>query len=276
MTAEPLGAQKACHAASFKQFSRQMAPFGECRFREVVMLKKMSLIGLIFVFATGVAADEDCVSCNTTPYPTAIDIPKDEFGRYMGMAGVRCNKDDFKVNFCGAFDNTQEISDVREWIGRCKHQDPYGRSTILELLDTMTCHSDMLWSIANNIDNPNPNLSHYEIPALSFLLYDSSDVGSIMDFNKSLVRHYYYMGEDSGLTELREFSRILNERDANNLTFLDNVLVRWNDNYTDSVGFRKPRDQMIKALCNVGATFSSAEYNTRFECEINPRIMGSQ
>lgn len=134
----------------------------------------------------------------------------------------------------------------------------------------------MLESVFYSIGIDNPELYHSEIPALSFLLYDSSDVGSIIDFNKSLVRYYYHMGEDTGLTELREFSRILNERDANNLTFLDNVLVRWNDDYTDSVGFRKPRDQMITALCNIGAVFSSDEYNTRFECEINPRIMGEQ
>ncbi len=243
------------------------------------LLKKIVVtlvIGLVALNPKSAWSDEDCVTCGIRPDPTESLIARDEFGRFMGMSGVKCDKEDFTVNFCGAFDNTQEIADVQEWIGRCKHLDAQGRTTLLELLDTMNCESDMIRSVANSVDGLDPETINTNIPAGSFLLYDSSDVFAIVRFYKSLVRHYYNMGKDSGLTELKEFARVLNEKDDNNFTFLDNVLVRWNDNYTDSVGFRNPRDQMIKALCNVGATFSSAENNTRFECEINPRIMGNQ
>lgn len=222
----------------------------------------------IFVFNPDhVWSDQVCKTCLTPIKPVMVSNEGDGTRR-IGLDGIKCYKSgrgySFDEGFCMAYFNVEGREDFERWINRCEHTDPQARSTIIEYMKTLKCDSEMIKSVA--VKYPGAGIKESLIPLNQFMIYQDQDVAKVADFFRILMKSYRDEGKGRGYPELKEFVAVLNELDPNGMTFLDNVLLRWDEHFSEAVIFTNQRNRMIRNLCRVGARFSPSTEIGELKC----------
>ena len=237
-----------------------------------------TIVFLGILYPHSVRSDQDCVTCGIQPDPTDSFRTENILGGHLpGLTGINCYESDngytFEEGFCMAYFNVEAREDFEAWIDKCKDTDPRGRSSIIEYMDTISCDSQLIKSFA--VKYPNAGITESLIPLNQFMVYQDTDVAKVVDFFRHLMKSYRDEGKGRGYPELKQFVAVLNKPDPNGMTFLDNVLLRWDDEFCEEVMFKNQRDRMIRNLCKVGARFSPSTNVDGITCVHGDEYIGS-
>lgn len=102
---------------------------------------------------------------------------------------------------------------------------------------------------------------------------DSDNVMRTTGLILSQIRHYRRLGKNNGYPELKEFAAAMNRLDENGHSFLDNVMMRFNDEFVENVGIGldNVRKSLIIVSCKIGGKFTNPEHTKRFNCKGDPK-----
>lgn len=201
-------------------------------------------------------SDEACDNCGIKG--DIKDFSESKRGPFPGLLQLKCYEQglpySFDEGFCMAYYVVEGQEDFEDWIQQCQHTDPQNRSTIIEYMDTIKCESELIRSVA--VKYPDAGIAESLIPLNQYMIYQDTDVAKVADFFRHLMKSFRDEGKGRGYPELKAFVGTLNKLDPNGMTFLDNVLLRYDDEFNEEVMFEHQRNRMIRNLCRVGARFS--------------------
>lgn len=226
----------------------------------------------LFLSFSAFAGNGDCVNC-----PVGKDQKNSDKESFFRMTKVACTQDgkpeSFDRLFCASISWFVDEHDFEARIKKCEMFDPKGRTTIGEYLRTLNCESRYIDELQHKLKRDGYDIKGRTVTGLSTLFLDSDNVmGTARTFHDT-VRTYRKMGKENGYKELKEFATVLNRKDDNGHTFLDNIMMRYNDPFVENVGLGidNVRAQLIKIACKIGGEFSNPEHTKRFNCVSDPK-----
>ena len=230
--------------------------------------KKIMSLGMGFLLSySALAGNGDCVDCSVGGDQTKIDT-----NSLFRMERVTCIENDdpgtYDRVFCASLAWFSGEEDFQGRIEKCKKLDPKGRTTIGEYLNSLNCESRYIEDLKNKLRRDGYNIQGRTVTGLSAVFLDSDDVMGASNLFHDTIRTYRKMGKENGYRELKEFATVLNRKDDNGHTFLDNIMMRYNEKFVENVGLgvENVRARIIRVACKIGGTFSKPEHTQRFNC----------
>lgn len=220
---------------------------------------------------------EDCVTCSvqkeiSMPIPGGPITP---LKITLSMVNCTAPTASFDRIACDAAQYSETDKDFQGWINKCKKYDPKKRSTILEYYKSISCDS-----VTFKTSDLGVNQFHkYVTPLASYSLWENSGFTDTIEYFEQLRKYYWIEDKKNGdknYTHLREFAKVLRKPDANGLSFLDHVVLHWDDEdcARAGLGARTARDRLIKKMCSIGVTFANPEYKKKYPCKSRPKYAG--
>lgn len=179
----------------------------------------------------------------------------------------------FDTDFCASLGWFNDEADFLSRIQKCENQDPLGRTTVLEYLKTLNCESTYLKNFKTIIEKDGGEVKGFTVNAPSKLILDTNNIIAVKDLLRDEMKKLYVQGKNTGFKELKEFVVVLNQLDDNGNTFLDNLVLHYNDDLAKEVfGVENIRSGMIRFFCGKGVVFADSKNRSVYNCEANPKF----
>lgn len=174
----------------------------------------------------------------------------------------------FDRNWCASLTSFADAEDFFTRLNKCEAIDPKKRTTSLEMLTSLQCDSFYLDKFKSSLKRQGYPIRGTTVSAPTVLILDSNNITGTTGFLINLIRDYRERGKGKGYPELKALAATLNRQDDNGYTFLDNVVLRFNDEFIEKIGlgFGNIRKRLITVSCKIGGRFTSAENMQKFSC----------